>query len=226
MKIQLLNEHLSQKWEEIGLFYPLKANYLEINETEMDKKKDNLLWIKLENIPAECWIFENEYIQMENPKLSTQKASFSTAGDKVEKMLVWVKDNFLYLFMVEMKTTLTIDNVSNCIGKFEHSLNFFVSYLASHAHFRAFSHLYIAPIGMIFYNQEGDYSNPYKFNYGKTKPRFKEKYIKANKRSFLMQIEPISLAQKEIPVLYFQNPQHTTGFEINFDEILQRINEI
>lgn len=28
MKIQLLNEHLSQKWEEIGLFYPLKANPL------------------------------------------------------------------------------------------------------------------------------------------------------------------------------------------------------
>ena len=73
---------------------------------------------------------------------------------------------------------------------------------------------------MIFYNQEGDYSNPHKFNYGKTN------ILKANKRSFLMEIEPISLAQKEIPVLYFQNPQHTTGFEINFDEILQRIKDI
>ncbi len=67
------------------------------------------------------------------------------------------KEGFLYLFMIEMKSELSLKELSQCIKKYEHSLNFVITYLAAHPHFQSLTELSIAPVGVLCYNAEDDY---------------------------------------------------------------------
>ncbi len=225
MKIQQVNEHFAQKWENIALFYPHKTGILLISETSQETH--TLQQVKIQQLPNTCWVFENEYHQLPNPTQKEQRNSFSSRGYKVEKTLLWQKDNELYVFMIEMKSELTLENMSSCIKKYEHSLNFFAPYLAAHPHFQSLPELYIKPVGVLCYNAEGDYSNIHTFKYGKTKPRFRKKYIEEKKRAFLMEVKPLVLEAKEMPVIFLQTPQNQdNNFSIDFSEIYQKLTHI
>lgn len=227
MKIQEINNHISKKWNDIALFYPNNTGFLVIDETST--KSDILKQVKILQLPDNCWVFENEFYQLPNVT-KEHRNSFSSMGDKVEKTIIWQKDHVLYLFMVEMKSLLTLENVSSCIKKFEHSLNYFVTYLAAHPYFQSLSELYLTPIGVVCYNEDADYSNfrnPYELSYGKTKPRFKKKYIDEKKRSFLMEVEPIVLEAKEMPVIFLQTPNDKDShFSLNFQDIYLKLTTI
>ncbi len=91
MKIAKINKYLQEKWQEIALFYPNKTGILKISE--ISEKKYVLKEVKIAELPNDCWVFENEYYQSPNIN-NEQKSSFSSAGFKVKKTIIWQKKVF------------------------------------------------------------------------------------------------------------------------------------
>lgn len=194
------------------------------------KSNQDLVLVKLNNIPQEnVWIFENEFYQNKYPQnivLDGQKGAFSSAGNKVEKTVLWHHQNKLYVFLVEMKRTMTYDNFAKIKEKIEDSLSTLSIFIAAHDTLPSFLASKIVPITLCCFNEE----NFEKGFSDKSEPRklLKTKYVEGTQTQFLMKVEPLTLNRLMIPVLLFKNPNNpiTTGFEINLNDILERVHSV
>lgn len=137
--------------------------------------------------------------------------------------------------MIELKETMNPKNFSDSKNKFTIGLNFMSIFLvATNLILLSNKKISIYPIGVCCYNHSSDgvgdtekkkYQNNDKKS--ETKSVFIEKYIEQGHREFPIEIEPIILGEPlKIPVLFFENPNQnpvTTEFEINFNEIFERV---
>ena len=151
-------------------------------------------------------------------------------GDKVEKTIFYHHNNKLYVVMIEMKTTMNIDNFAHCKNKFENSLATMSVFISAHFDFTTFENTEIQPIGVCFYN-EADISLPHyqKNNFvNPTRETFKTKFISQSLIEFTLAVQPLTLTKYEMPIVFCQNPNNplTTSFEINFEEIIERAESI
>lgn len=221
-----LSQKISERWEEEKLFYPSECDVLEIREVA--PKKMNLLFIKIENLPEGCWVFDNEYDNSHKDK-NKQAGSLSSAGKKVEKTLIWEDDKRLRVLLIEMKTDLTFKNVAECVNKMESSLNTISTFLAAHPKFQYLEKI-ISPMGLVCYNLEGfQYQNTGYLDKGETVHNFKKQYVDKKLREFQLAIHPITLIPMPIPVAFRINPtfeQDSQGFTLDFSEIYQKLKTI
>lgn len=217
-----LNERIAERWEEEKLFYPLASSYIKIEETNLNAKKEDLCFVEIKNLPENCWIFENEYYMLHKDK--KQANSLSSAGQKVEKTLIWEEKKRLRILLIEMKTSLTYENVSECIQKIESSLNTFATFLAAHPKFQQLEKI-IAPMGLICYNIEG-YKDQQTRHLGKTGRNFQTQYVEKRLVEFNLSIQPLVLQEMPIPIAFRINPtfsQNIKGFTLDFEEIYQKL---
>ena len=99
--IKDIREHIARKLDtEIGVFKKYYGTTLNIEEVNARKNRSStvpLLKIEILNLPNEkVWIFENEFSHQQFPNnflLDKQKAAFTSAGDKVEKTIIWYDVN-------------------------------------------------------------------------------------------------------------------------------------
>ena len=89
------------------------------------------------NIPQTgVWIFENEFDKNTDTKLKTLKDAFTSAGKKVEKTIICHRDNHLYIFMIEMKRSLSPRKYKEDVAKkYEGSLATLSVFIAASEHF-------------------------------------------------------------------------------------------
>ena len=231
-----IREHIAQKLDtEIGVFRKHRDTTLNIEEAEKDerKKKDEetpLLKIEIVNLPNEkVWVFENEFAHQQFPNnllLDKQKTAFTSAGDKVEKTIIWydVTLNRFYICMLEMKRTISAKMFSKVKAKYTGALNTFSVFLAANSHFTNIKNAEIYPIGICCFNYL-DSGIPERGLDSGSKTLFFQKYIQELCTEFPVKVEPLSLQLLNIPVVFYENPNQTpvsTDFQIDFQTIIRR----
>ncbi|MDI9882691.1 hypothetical protein [Flectobacillus longus] len=231
-----IREHVTKQLEtDIKVFYKFidSSGVIRIEESESNTKRtkqdQDLVLVRLNNIPhKEVWVYENEFYQNKNTNstLNEQKGAFSSAGSKVEKTVLWHHQNKLYLFLVEMKRTMTYDNFVKIKEKIENSLSTLSIFIAAHDTLPSFLASEIVPVALFCFNEE-NFDNGYS---DRSEPRklLKTKYVEGDQTQFLMKVEPLTLNRLMIPVLLFANPNTpiTNSFEIDFQNILGRVNQL
>ena len=205
-----------------------------IEETENNDKKgknneEPLLKVSITNVPKDnVWIFENEFNHAEYPiPLNKQKSAFTAAGTKVEKTIILHRNERLYLFMFEMKRTMTLDNFVKIKDKLECSLSTMSIFISAHFDFPSFENSQIYPIGICCYNYEDCSLERYQHQ-STTQRIFKQKYIDEQERVCLLSVEPLTLNRLSMPIIFCANDNNpiTKSFDIDLESILERVSSM
>jgi len=232
MLIRGIREHITKQLDtEVTVLRKYRSESLTIEET--NQNDENLLKVVMNNLPlADIWIFENELVHKSFPtkELNEQKKAFTSMAEKVEKTVFYHHNNKLYVVMIEMKTTMNIDNFAHCNHKFENSLATMSVFISAHFDFTTFENTEIQPIGVCCYNESDTSLSYYHRNkfVNEARETFKTKFISQSQTTFILEVEPLTLTKYAMPIIFCQNPNNpiTTSFEINFEEIIQRAESI
>ena len=147
-----------------------------------------------------------------------------SAGKKVEKTIIFHQDNRFYIFMVEMKRSISPRKFEEDIAKkYEQSLATLSVFISAHFDFTHFEESKIFPIGICCYNYYKD-TQP---NYNRDKKwiagSFRRKY-EEGKREMLIPVNPLTLNVMQMPIVLCENLNDpiTNSFEIDLEDILSR----
>jgi len=231
--LKTLNKTVVDNISKIGVFRQHYDNTIEILETS--NQPEDLQKVIIVNIPNNVWIFENEFGQLkhyvlEDGNIKDKGNALMFAGSKVEKTILLKSDDRLYLFMIELKTSLTRKNIRELKDKFEQSLISISIYLASTPIFNNFDIENLFPVGVCMFNnnyQEDSYINPKSLE-SEIWRKFNDNCISKNKYNYLIDIKPITLKPYKIPVIFRQNEDiknntniNSSMFSVNFLDLLQ-----
>ncbi|MFT5619040.1 MAG: hypothetical protein ACI85I_002277 [Arenicella sp.] len=233
-EVKGFQEHITRQLEDVvGVLKRFSNGNLKIEERnkELDGVGADLHSVSINNIPKEnIWIFDNEFYQnktnKENKILTSQKGAFSSAGKKVELTVIYEKDNYLYLILIEMKTSMNSKKYSEVIDKMESSLSTISVFLSAHPHFSQLDNKHLYPIGICCYNYLLDEATNSKYIIsGGNRSTFKSNFLDKNWMEFIASIEPIALNSMSIPFLLFNNKNEpkTNAFDIDFKQIFERL---
>ncbi len=234
IKLQEIASRVFLKCQEIRLFYPLNQSHLLIQESDI-KDNYNLKQIEIQSLPNDCWIFEHEFYQLSSSSNILQKDSFSNMGRRVEKSILWKNENIIYVFLVEMKTSLIPKKVAEYVEKVEHSLNTISLQLAVNQYFNKLENSILFPVSLLCYNHDDECVSSYfndkaahKILDSNANKRFKERYIELDERAFKMEIFSTALDWKSrIPFIFLKNEtENANSFTINFSEIYDKLTKI
>jgi hypothetical protein len=219
-----LRELVYQKLEEIRFFYPTIFNTLTISEptpkSPIIGAQAQLNKLTIQNIPTEkIWVFDNEF----NENIDK---TFVSAGEKVEKTILWVSnlERKLYILMFEMKRTMDCGNLKKVLSKIENALSHLSIFIASHPYLSDLE-IPIEPVAICAYNQ----INALRYSDEEHKvfqDKYKAEIIQNKGNCILGYAEPLIFGSIQLPFLFYQNPNDplTDNFEINFQDILTQIN--
>jgi len=172
--------------------------------------------IKILSAPIDnVWIFDNE----DGEKI------FLSSGKKVEQTVIYFNEEQrrLYIFMIELKSTLDERKLIHCRDKFQDTLSHVSIYLLLNHHNESFEGVDIVPIGLIFYNQEIISTQSIQnLNESVLINNFKN-YIQNNDDNFLVILETIALGRQMIPISCFENQHSGNEIEVEFAKILEKI---
>lgn len=228
-------EHITNKLDtDITVFRKFRETdgILKIEETNIDRKDSTQLSVvKIKNLPtSDVWIFENEFGDKQikdNTILDKQKRAFSNAGNKVEKTIVWHNNDRLYLIMFEMKRSMTFNNFSDISKKLEHSLSFISIFIAAHAELPSNSTSSILPIGVCCFNLDETSTLKEASEMSPSRKTLKREYVDAGKKQFSLTVQPLTLNNMRIPIIFYENPiPDTNNFDIDFHDIIHRVSLI
>ena len=229
-----IRQHITKKLDaEIGVLKKYRSTKLDISESakDQDGKGEYLERLVVVDIPTDnVWVFDNEFSSRKHGKspidtIDSQSSAFSSAGKKVETTILYHHNNRLYLFMIEMKRTVSpMKYKKDIVKKFESSLSTLSIFMSAHFDFPTFQQSQIFPVGICCYNYYRDTDPDYDRDIKQVAGAFRNNYDKG-KREMLLEIEPLSLNRLRIPVLLFENPNApvTNSFELPFNEIMRRI---
>ena len=108
-----IRQHITKKLDaDIGVLKKHRNPELRISETEKEKdgRGEQLEQVVVVGMPTDdIWVFDNEFStrKYEIAIIDNQRGAFSSAGKKVETTILYHTDNHLYLFMIEMKRTIS-----------------------------------------------------------------------------------------------------------------------
>jgi len=167
------------------------------------KDRELLDEVKITKIPFEnVWIFENEFGQQTliDKLINDQKGAFTSAGKKVEKTIIYYDSNRLYLFMIEMKRTISPRKMQDdVVKKFENTLSTLSVFISAHFDFPQFENAHIYPVGICCYNSYEDPQPSYNRDPKRIAGRVRQQYSEAE-RLILLSIESIGLNKMKTPV--------------------------
>ncbi len=232
--IKGIREHVTGKLDEITVLRKFResSGVLKITETAPKKDEDRipiqdrelLDEVKVTNMPYEnVWIFENEFGQQTlfDKLINDQKGALTSAGKKVEKTIIYYDSNRLYLFMIEMKRTISPRKMQeDVVKKFENTLSTLSVFISAHFDFPQFENAHIYPVGICCYNYYEDPQPSYNRDPKRTAGRVRQKYSDGE-RLILLEIESIGLNRMKIPVFFLENPHQnpvTKHFTIELDK--------
>jgi hypothetical protein len=242
-----IREHVTSKLDaEIGILKKQRDTKLFISETQKDDDGhgEYLEEITLINIPSHnIWVFDNEFSDRKNnenkqkeKKSNTseerhpvigQSGAFSSAGKRVETTILYHNNNRLYLFMIEMKRTISPRKYrKEIVKKFEQSLSTLSIFISAHFDFPTFEQSTIFPVGICCYNYYQD--TPHDDRDPKSQGgKFRKEYADG-KREMILKVEPLSLNSMIMPVLLFENPTNpiSKSFDLDFIEVINKIEKI
>ena len=233
-------KHLTAKLDEIKVFKKFDDasrtfKIIEARPEASDRtNKEALCEIQVKNIPnQDVWIFDNEFgntiLTSDTPnqkQINSQKGAFTSAGKKVEKTIIYFNSNRFYLFMIEMKRTISPRKVQkDVIKKFESSLATLSIFIAASTDFSQLEDTTIYPVGICCYNYFKDAQNSHNNAPNRTEGYVRLEYNKG-KRMIPLKVEPLTLNSMDIPVFFKENPNRdpvTESFEIDLQNILEEI---
>lgn len=226
-----IRRHITKKLDaDIGVLKKYRSTELYISEStkDQDGQGEYLERIVVVDIPTDnVWVFDNEFSSRKygSSPIDNQSSAFSSAGKKVETTILYHHNSRLYLFMIEMKRTVSpMKYKKDIVKKFEGSLSTLSVFISSHFDFPTFEKSQIFPVGICCYNYYRDADPDYDRDVKQVGGAFRNNYDKG-KREMLLEIEPLSLNRLRIPVLLFENPNApiTNSFELPFNEIMRKI---
>lgn len=204
--IKGIREYVTDQLDEITVLRKFRdgSGVLKITETADNSDEDRkptqdrelLNEVEVTNIPLEnVWIFENEFGQQTfiDKLINNQKGAFTSAGKKVEKTVIYYNSNRLYLFMIEMKRTISPRKMQeDVVKKFENSLSTLSVFISAHFDFPQFENAQIYPVGICCYNYYDDPQPSRNRDPKRVAGRVRQKYSNGE-RLILLYIEPIGL---------------------------------
>jgi hypothetical protein len=228
MLLTQIRNNVTNQLNDIKVFYEYFEDKLAITETEnknkKEVKKDDLKEVIVCNLPTEnIWVYENEAYQ-NKAILHEQRGAFASAGVKVEKTILYKKSDKLYAFLIEMKTSMTAKQFSNCKDKIEQSLSTLSVFIAAHSDLPTFQNTELVPIGVLCYSYDEVAIYGYS-DKSPTQPTFYQHFTTTKGSDMKVTVEPFSLQPYRIPIIFCQNPNQspvTPAFEIDFQDILKR----
>ncbi|MCU0393799.1 MAG: hypothetical protein MUE81_22020 [Thermoflexibacter sp.] len=169
-----------------------------------------------------CWVFESE----------TPKDKCLGAGGKtVERSILYLKDDRLYVLMIELKSQVKDCNKlrKKVKDKFECSIARIAIFLASNTRFLIQKDIQLYPVGILCFNKdEYDTAQGGTSDICKNFTQFKNNGKVNN--GFNIEIQPVTLNTLRIPILFFQNPifqenndATSSQFDLNFVEIMNEL---
>lgn len=184
--------------ESINILYPMHHSVFEIIEpigaNANAGSLNPLKKISVTDLPTNnTWIFDSE----------PNKKCFGDGGNKVEKSILHIANNKLYVVMIEMKSTMNKKNLASLADKFVCSLTRISIFLSGNSIFTTPPNLRIVPIGVACFNQRTITEDD--TNRSDTCKAFNTLPIQFKNKTSLP-IAPITLNQMSMQVLYFQNP--------------------
>jgi len=232
--IKGIRKHVTDKLDEITVLRKFResSGVLKITETadknDEERKpiqgKELLDEVKVIKIPLNnVWIFENEFGQQTfiDKLINAQKGALTSAGKKVEKTIIYYHSNRLYLFMIEMKRTISPRKMQeDVVKKFENTLSTLSVFISAHFDFPQFEKAQIYPVGICCYNYYDDPQPSYNRDPKRIAGRIRKKYSEGE-RLIPLEIEPIGLNRMMIPVFLLENPSQnpvTKHFTIELDK--------
>jgi hypothetical protein len=236
--IKGIRKYVTDKLDEITVLRKFResSGVLKITETadknDEDRKpiqdRELLDEVKVIKIPLKnVWVFENEFgqqrlninnIEEDREKLlNTQKGAFTSAGKKVEKTIIYYDSNRLYLFMIEMKRTISPRKMQeDVVKKFENTLSTLSVFISAHFDFPQFEDAQIYPVGICCYNYYDDPQPSYNRDPKRIAGRVRKKYSEG-KRLIKLFVEPIGLNRMKA-VLQFVDKYLITRFGSCFNQ--------
>lgn len=150
--IDFSNSNIIDKFSEIGLYKRLAESSYKVEESQLEGD-DSLRSVNITSIPSDVWVFDNEY----------KDSRLTSGGSKVEKTMIFLKNDILYLMPIELKSKIRTNEFKRkVLKKFFHSFDFFTPHLFAFKDiFGNFSTVEIVPV--CFYK---DYivAEPYSHN--------------------------------------------------------------
>ena len=233
MKLNEINDLVSKGIKDIKLIKKCNDETITIlGETE--EKKHYLSYIEINNLYGKNWIYEAEYKNLTNIKCF-KKNNMPT----VERCLLHLSDNRLYIFMIELKS-----EIKDCKrlrikvkDKFVCTLTNLSLLLSGNSNFAEFGNKELYPVGFLFFNKD-DFDAKQIIN-KKTKEihektsdickqfnKYKQEGKNANK-SYVISIKPDTLEKMPIPVIFFQNGHYKNNiqgdsnfFNVDFSDLI------
>ena len=143
MKIADLSRQISDSLEHLNILTKIRKGYFEI--TENDKNSNTTLRkVRINNLPTEnVWVFRSEIDNVE---------CLRNQNSTVEITLLHLEAGKLYLYMIELKSSLSKKNISEIKKKFTCSLVTVSLYLSTHTTFKNLENTEIIPIGITMFN--------------------------------------------------------------------------
>ncbi len=219
-----LGESVRRGLENKGIIKRAFNSYIDIFEFNQNKKqKEVLSRLRINNIPNQnVWIFQSEVDNID---------CLRNENKTVEKIVLYLEEDKLFAFLVEMKRDMNKKSLQQLRAKFTCSLVRLSIFLSGNKTFTQLKGVQLFPIGVTCFNE-----NTFSWNYNSyhgQKSAFRERFLKLSfsleepKQQTFIEIEPLTLSYLVIPVLFFQNPsfldeseESTEGFEIDFQDLL------
>lgn len=208
--IDFIESSVKNRFSEIGLYKLIEEDSYKVEESLLEGD-DPLRYVNVTSIPNNVWVFDNEY----------KDSRLSSGGSKIEKTMIFLKDDVLYLIPIELKSKIrTNDFKKKVLKKFYHSFDFIISHLFVFKHVLGnFNSVKIVPV--CFYK---DYmiAEPYKGNDvedDNTCTKLNEA-IKDNSTYANFHFESILFPEQKWFRVVIQSTDNANFFELGFDQML------
>ena len=236
MKLNEINDLVSKGIKEIKLIKKCHDKSITISG-ETEEEKYYLSYIEINNLYGKNWIFEAEYKNLTNEKCFKQNNMRT-----VERCLLHLSDNRLYILMIELKS-----KIKDCKklrekvkDKFVCTLTNLSILLSGNSNFAEFGNKELYPVGLLFFNKD-DFDAQQIIN-KKTKEvnknasdickqfsKYQQESKKTNK-TYAISIKPDTLETIPLPVIFYQNNHYKNNnqgdsnfFNIDFQDLIKII---
>ena len=226
MILASLPAKVMESYEDLGIFSPLfnTTHTIEESNTRKDIKLRSLKVTRLPN-DGNTWLFQSEIQKID---------CFKNQSKTVEESIVYLRGKHLYIFMIELKSSLTAKHIKGLKDKFKCSLVQIGNFLTMHQNFRKLENVKLYPIGVCAFSHNQFLENHVIKESYIPRSRLQENFLKfdfkANSlQKTLIEIQPPNLDRMSIDLIFCQNPawintySDSDNFDINFQDLINSI---